>query len=125
MKKSFFRLIVRKTLPTAVLVLSAIGQTPLLAQPGCTQGSTCVSIEGGNSNKEMSKEEARQSKEQWDKTRPLRNKMNIQAEKEFDKLDKAADAKDKCNQSYNVKAYWEPDTGRCLDRDTGRKIINP
>ncbi len=78
-------------------------------------------IESGDNA--MSKETAREHKEQWDTTRSLRNKINKRAEKEFDKRDSALDAIDSCNQSINVNAYWEPDTRRCLDRKTGRQII--
>ncbi|EBY1737442.1 DUF1283 domain-containing protein [Salmonella enterica subsp. enterica serovar Manhattan] len=46
------------------------------------------------------------------------------AEKEWDKADAAFDNRDKCEQSANINAYWEPNTLRCLDRRTGR-VITP
>ena len=55
-------------------------------------------------------------------TRSLRHKVNKRAEKEWDKEDVAFDARDKCQQSANVNAYWEPNTLRCLDRRTGRTV---
>ena len=115
--------LLRAVLPLAVFVLSLAWQTPVLAQSAtCTQGSTCVSV-GGN-NDPMSKEQARQSQQQWDDTHRLRNKVNSRVEKNFDKYDRAEDAKDNCDRSANFNAYWEPNTERCLDRLTGRQI-NP
>ncbi|MCZ4058413.1 DUF1283 family protein [Pantoea sp. LMR881] len=77
-------------------------------------------IEDGSSA--ASNEAARQSKEQWNDTRTLRNKVNSRVEKEFDKTDQAFDTRDKCEQSLNLNAYWEPNTLRCLDRRSGRPI---
>jgi hypothetical protein len=107
-------------LPTAMLLLASSWQAPALAET-CTQGSTCVSVNGDST---MSKEQARQSKEQWDATHALRQKANTRVEKEFDKADRAIDDEDKCNNSYNVNAYWESTTRKCLDRTTGHPI-NP
>lgn len=53
----------------------------------------------------------------------LRNKVNSRVEKEFDKADRAFDTRDKCEQSANLNAYWEPNTLRCLDRRTGRPVL--
>ncbi|EPZ8122712.1 DUF1283 family protein [Yersinia enterocolitica] len=115
--------LMRIFLPVAVLALPLAWQTAALAQSAtCTQGSTCVSV-GGN-NDPMSKEQARQSQQQWDDTHRLRNKVNNRAEKNFDKYDRAEDAKDNCDRSANFNAYWEPNTERCLDRLSGRQI-NP
>lgn len=115
--------LIRAFLPVAVLALPLTWQTPALAQSAtCTQGSTCVSV-GGN-NDPMSKEQARQSQQQWDDTHRLRNKVNSRVEKNFDKYDRAEDAKDNCDRSENLNAYWEPNTERCLDRLSGRQI-NP
>ncbi|ATM95861.1 Protein of uncharacterised function (DUF1283) [Yersinia frederiksenii] len=115
--------LIRAFLPVAVLALPLTWQTPALAQSAtCTQGSTCVSV-GGN-NDPMSKEQARQSQQQWDDTHRLRNKVNNRVEKNFDKYDRAEDAKDNCDRSENLNAYWEPNTERCLDRLSGRQI-NP
>lgn len=70
----------------------------------------------------LTKEQARQSQQQWDDTRNLRNRINQRADKEFSKIDKAYDTRDKCEQSANLNAYWEPKTLRCLDRRTGRPV---
>ncbi|MFZ3618789.1 DUF1283 family protein [Leclercia barmai] len=75
-------------------------------------------IESGDSA--QSRQNAAMDKEQWNDTRSLRHKVNTRAEKEWDKEDVAFDARDKCQQSANVNAYWEPNTLRCLDRRTGR-----
>ncbi len=70
----------------------------------------------------MTKEDARQSQQQWDDTQALRHKINQRAEKEFNKADNAFDTRDKCEQSANLNAYWEPNTLRCLDRRSGRPV---
>ncbi|CNE21541.1 DUF1283 family protein [Yersinia mollaretii] len=115
--------LIRAFLPVALLALPLTWQTPALAQSAnCTQGSTCVSV-GGN-NDPMSKEQARQSQQQWDDNHRLRSKVNNRVEKNFDKFDRAEDAKDSCDRSENLNAYWEPNTERCLDRLSGRQI-NP
>ncbi len=80
-----------------------------------------VIIENGSSA--LSNEAARQSKEQWNDTHMLRNKVNSRVEKEFDKADRAFDTRDKCEQSANLNTYWEPNTLRCLDRRTGRPVL--
>ncbi|MCT9843686.1 DUF1283 family protein [Leclercia sp. 29361] len=77
-------------------------------------------IESGDSA--QSRQNAAMDKEQWNDTRNLRHKVNTRAEKEWDKEDVAFDARDKCQQSANVNAYWEPNTLRCLDRRTGRTM---
>ena len=77
-------------------------------------------IENGDTS--LSKEQARQDKEQWDDTQRLRGKVNNRVEKEFDKVDRAFDTRDGCEKSLNVNAYWEPNTLRCLDRRTGRTV---
>lgn len=79
-------------------------------------------IESGDSA--LSRQQAAMEKEQWDDTRSLRHKINRRAEKEWDKDDVAFDAKDDCNKSSNINAYWEPNTRRCLNRQTGR-VITP
>ncbi|WP_413730422.1 DUF1283 family protein [Sodalis sp. RH22] len=73
----------------------------------------------------QSREEARQSQEQWNATHNLRNKQITRDEKDFDKYDKTIDLKEKCNSSENVNAYWEDTTARCLDRRTGRTLMAP
>ncbi len=105
-------------LPVAMLILAASWQAPALAA-NCTQGSTCVTVNGDSAT---SGQQAQQSKEQWDDTRSLRRKVNTRVEKEFDKVDRAIDDEESCNNSYNVNAYWESTTRKCLDRQTGRPI---
>jgi len=78
-------------------------------------------IESGDNA--LSKEQAREQKEQWDDTRSLRRKVNARVEKEFDKVDRAFDTSDSCQKSLNLNAYWEPNSMRCLDRRTGRPVI--
>ena len=73
-------------------------------------------IESGDSA--QSRQHAAMEKEQWNDTRNLRQKVNKRTEKEWD------DNRDKCEQSANINAYWEPNTLRCLDRRTGR-VITP
>ncbi|KJV47591.1 MULTISPECIES: DUF1283 family protein [Pantoea] len=92
----------------------------LLTAPLASAQTDRLIIENGNSA--SSNEAARQSKEQWNDTKNLRNKVNTRVEKEFDKTDKAFDTRDSCEKSYNVNAYWEPNTLRCLDRRTGRTV---
>jgi len=77
-------------------------------------------IESGDSA--QSRQNAAMDKEQWNDTRSLRHKVNSRVEKEWDKEDVAFDARDKCQQSANMNAYWEPNTLRCLDRRTGRAL---
>ena len=79
-------------------------------------------IESGDSA--QSRQQAAMEKEQWNDTRNLRQKVNKRTEKEWDKADAAFDNRDKCEQSANINAYWEPNTLRCLDRRTGR-VITP
>ncbi|MCX1035531.1 DUF1283 family protein [Escherichia coli] len=78
-------------------------------------------IESGDSA--QSRQQAAMEKEQWNDTRNLRQKINKRTEKEWDKADAAFDSRDKCEQSANINAYWEPNTLRCLNRRTGRVII--
>lgn len=115
-------LLTQRLLPIAMLALLGTWQSLALAVT-CTQSSTCVTVDGKGSGA-ISSEQARQSKEQWNETKTLRQKVNTRVEKEFDKADRAADDEDRCNESANVNAYWEPDTRKCLDRLTGRRI-NP
>ncbi|POT57427.1 hypothetical protein C3432_05510 [Citrobacter amalonaticus] len=100
---------------TAMLALGAVVYT------GTVQAETSrLVIESGDSA--QSRQHAAMEKEQWDDTRGLRQKVNKRTEKEWDKADAAFDNRDKCEQSANVNAYWEPNTLRCLDRRTGRTI---
>lgn len=112
----------QRLLPIAMLALFGIWHASTLAAT-CSQGSTCVTVDGKGSGA-MSTEQARQSKEQWNETKTLRHKVNTRVEKEFDKADRASDDEDRCNDSANVNAYWEPNTRKCLDRQSGRRI-NP
>ncbi|EMD5645499.1 DUF1283 family protein [Enterobacter hormaechei] len=81
-----------------------------------------ASAETSNGDSAQSRQNAAMDKEQWNDTRSLRQKVNKRVEKEWDKEDVAFDARDKCQQSANVNAYWEPNTLRCLDRRTGRTV---
>lgn len=107
-----------------------IKQTPLSDSPAvlssfafaasATAETSKLIIESGDSA--QSRQNAAMDKEQWNDTRSLRQKVNKRAEKEWDKEDVAFDARDKCQQSANVNAYWEPNTLRCTDRRTGRTV---
>ncbi|WP_039058327.1 DUF1283 family protein [Enterobacter sp. Bisph1] len=100
---------------TAMLALGAIVYTTTaLAE------TNRLIIESGDNAR--SRQAATMEKEQWDDTRSLRKKINRREETEWDKADAAFDTKDKCLQSSNVNAYWEPNTLRCLDRRTGQNI---
>lgn len=96
---------------TAVLALSSFA----FAATASAETSKLI-IESGDSA--QSRQNAAMDKEQWNDTRSLRQKVNKRVEKEWDKEDVAFDARDKCQQSANVNAYWEPNTLRCLDRRT-------
>ncbi len=110
-------------MPLAAVLLAGGWQVSAMAAT-CSSGSTCVfGSEGGQENS-MTKEAARENKEQWDDTRNLRQKVNRRAEKQFDKIDNAIDSEESCDKSLNLNAYWEPNTRRCLDRSTGRPL-NP
>jgi len=104
----------------SALLVTVLTSSALLAAPLASANTDRLIIENGNSA--SSNEAARQSKEQWNDTKNLRNKVNTRVEKEFDKADKAFDTRDSCEKSYNVNAYWEPNTLRCLDRRTGRPV---
>ncbi len=97
-----------------VAVLATVFVAPVSAN------TSKLIIESGDSA--QSRQNASMDKEQWNDTRSLRHKVNTRAEKEWDKEDVAFDARDKCQQSANVNAYWEPNTLRCLDRRTGRTM---
>jgi hypothetical protein len=100
---------------TAALALSAFAYTAT-----AMADTSKLIIESGDSA--QSRQNAAMDKEQWNDTRNLRHKVNTRVEKEWDKTDVAFDARDKCQQSANVNAYWEPNTLRCLDRRTGRTV---
>jgi len=107
-----------KLFPTLLAVLLA-GSAMLTAAPASANTSRLIIEDGNNA---ASNEAARQSKEQWNDTRQLRNKVNSRVEKEFDKANRAFDTRDACEKSYNINAYWEANTLRCLDRRTGRPV---
>jgi len=100
---------------TAALAFSAFAWSAT-----ATAETSKLIIESGDSA--QSRQNAAMDKEQWNDTRNLRQKVNKRAEKEWDKEDVAFDARDKCQQSANTNAYWEPNTLRCLDRRTGRTV---
>ncbi|MDX6022167.1 DUF1283 family protein [Scandinavium sp. V105_16] len=101
---------------TAMLTLGAIVYTAT-----ASADTSKLIIESGDGA--QSRQNAAMDKEQWNDTRSLRQKVNNRAEKEWDKTDVAFDSRDKCEQSANLNAYWEPNTLRCLDRKTGRPLI--
>ncbi|QTF08378.1 DUF1283 family protein [Brenneria izadpanahii] len=113
MNQHSFASLIRALIPLSMLMASAAWL------PAVQADTRHVIIESDNT---LSKEAARQSSEQWNSTRSLRNKVNTRVEKEFDKTEKAIDGEEKCNASYNVNAYWEANTARCLDRRTGRPV---
>ena len=104
----------------SVLLAGVLASSALLAAPLASAQTDRLIIENGKSA--SSNEAARQSKEQWNDTKKLRGEVNTRVEKEFDKADKAFDTRDSCEKSYNVNAYWEPNTLRGLDRRTGRTV---
>ncbi|WP_312979367.1 DUF1283 family protein [Atlantibacter sp.] len=109
-----------KNLRSKSAVLMLLAGVFTFASPIHAQTDRLV-IESGDSA--QSRQNAAMDKEQWNDTRSLRQKVNKRAEKEWDKADVAFDAQDKCQQSANMNAYWEPNTLRCLDRRTGRQIM--
>ncbi|XOY31515.1 DUF1283 family protein [Proteus cibi] len=86
--------------------------------------STNVTINGNGYDNVLDKEQARQMKEDWDQKRELRTQVNQREKIEFNKVDKAIDERDACLKSANIYSYWEPETRRCLDSNTGRPV-NP
>ena len=112
--KSLQQRLTRTTLPLVLLAALFSVQHSAMAR------TDRLVIENGDNS--LSKEQARQEKEQWDDTHRLRGKVNNRVEKEFDKVDRAFDTRDGCEKSLNVNAYWEPNTLRCLDRRTGRPV---
>ncbi|MGL4860663.1 MAG: DUF1283 family protein [Enterobacteriaceae bacterium] len=110
----------KKVLQSTLLLCCLAGWQHAMAAQSCSPGSTCINVNKGDDA--YSKEAARQMKEQWDDTRSLRQKVNRFNEKQFDKFDRAVDESKACDSSTNINAYWEPETRRCLDRNTGRPI---
>lgn len=110
-------------LPPLFAALLATGSMTVSLHASANTNTSKLIIENGSTA--TSNEEARQRKEQWNDTRTLRQKENRRTEKNFDKTDRAYDTRDACEKSYNVNAYWEPNTLRCLDRRTGRAVVAP
>lgn len=110
-----------RVLPLLLLVGGIGWQSGALAT-NCEAGSTCVFGSNGGQDNSLTKEQAREQREQWDQTRSLRNKVNMHVEKEFDKADRAIELQERCENSLNVNAYWESGTRRCLDRQSGRPL---
>jgi len=107
----------------SALLATTLTASVMLTAPLAVAKTDRLIIEDGNNA--ASNEAARQSKEQWNDTRNLRNKVNTRVEKEFDKADRAFDTRDACEKSYNVNAYWEPKTDRAFDtRDAGEQSYN-
>lgn len=109
----------QSTLVRAALPLVLFGALASFQQTAEARTDRLI-IQDGDSS--LTKEQARQEKEQWDETHRLRSKVNQRVEKNFDKADRAIDTRDACEQSLNVNAYWEPSTLRCLDRRSGRPV---
>ncbi|WP_435930184.1 DUF1283 family protein [Dryocola sp. BD613] len=111
--------ILRKRLTQALLPLTLLLSAFVLTQPAHAETNKLIIESGDNA---QTRQNAAMEKEQWNDTRSLRQKVNKRVEKEWDKDDAAFDARDNCQQSANLNAYWEPNTLRCLDRRTGRVV---
>lgn len=114
--------LLRRMLPVALLVLSGTWQIAAHAETNCA-GGTCVF--GSNGNSSVNNEEARQSKEQWNATRTLREQNINRQVLDNANYDNAQARHDSCAASRNLNAYWEPTTARCLDRRTGKELLAP
>lgn len=101
---------------TAMLTLAAVVYTT----SAFAETSKLV-IESGDSAQSRRSGDGKGTMERYPQSA---SKVNTRAEKEWDKADAAFDNRDKCEQSANINAYWEPNTLRCLDRRTGR-VITP
>lgn len=113
MKRVHFRHFLAAALP--LILLGAVAATP-----SASANTNRLVIESGDSA--LSRQQAAMEKEQWNDTRSLRQKINRRAEKEWDRVDGAFDNRDSCLKSSNLNAYWEPNTRRCMDRQTGRVL---
>ncbi|PHM74217.1 DUF1283 family protein [Xenorhabdus kozodoii] len=113
------RSLIVKSISIIALVSSLFWQTSAFSTP-CGAESTCVTINGEENS--LSKEKARQSQENWNEQRRLRQKVDKRREKEFDKYEVEADNREACLKSANINAYWEPSTKRCLDINTGLPV---
>lgn len=90
-----------------LLLLGSIAWQSAAQAANCEAGSTCVFGSSGGQDNSLTKEQAREQREQWDQTRPLRSKVNTHVEKAFDKADRAIEQRERCERSLNVNAYWE------------------
>lgn len=113
--------ILRKRLSVAIMPLALLLSAFAFVQPAQAQTDKLIIESGDNA---QTRQDAAMDKEQWNDTRQLRQKVNKRVEKEWDKTDAAFDARDNCQKSANVNAYWEPNTLRCLDRRSGR-VVTP
>lgn len=113
--------ILRKRLSVVIMPLALLLSAFTFVQPAHAQTDKLVIESGDNA---QTRQDAAMDKEQWNDTRQLRQKVNTRVEKEWDKTDTAFDARDNCQKSANVNAYWEPNTLRCLDRRSGR-VVTP
>ncbi|RKQ38779.1 DUF1283 family protein [Enterobacter sp. R1(2018)] len=111
--------ILRIRLSRAILPVALLLGAFALAQTAHAETSKLIIESGDNA---QTRQHAAMEKEQWNDTRSLRQKVNKRVEKEWDKDDVAFDARDNCQKSANLNAYWEPNTLRCLDRRTGRVV---
>ena len=109
----------RKRLSVVTLPLALLLSAFAFVQPANAQTNKLIVESGDNA---QTRQDAAMDKEQWNDTRNLRQKVNNRSEKEWDKTDTAFDARDNCQKSANINAYWEPNTLRCLDRRTGRDV---
>ncbi|PHM54444.1 DUF1283 family protein [Xenorhabdus sp. KK7.4] len=115
--------LIAKYFPAIALLLLLFWQTPALSRSNPCTSDNCVIINGGGENS-MTRETARQDREEWNSQRDLRNKINKRKEKRFEEYENDVDNEDACLKNFNLNAYWEPKTKRCLDVNTGRPI-NP
>ncbi|HKM95410.1 MAG TPA: DUF1283 family protein [Buttiauxella sp.] len=109
----------RKRLSVVTLPLALLLSAFAFVHPATAQTNKLIVESGDNA---QTRQDAAMDKEQWNDTRNLRQKVNKRSEKEWDKTDTAFDARDNCQKSANLNAYWEPNTLRCLDRRTGRDV---
>lgn len=114
--------LLRRMLPVALLVLSGTWQVTAHAETNCA-GGTCVF--GGSGNNSLNTEQARQSQEQWNATRTLRQQQILTQERDNARNASLEAQRDACNASHDLNAYWEPNTERCLDRRTGNQLLAP
>lgn len=120
---------------TSLLVAFLMQSAPAWAKTDTETNSVTKHIIIDRGNNAEIQENSRERKELWNETRKLR-RQSIEDEREaldhsrklrrqeFQDQNKRVMQKRACDMSSNIFAYWEPETLRCLDRQTG-KIINP